>query len=806
MTDSAKNSDANSPEELILVLRALHSNEPMPLELTPIIQSVTMDLSKDLGNNFQYLKSVMKRHEPDIRRRWTAKTRNERRALLLKVSPHMPEKHRADLDLCEQEAFANSRQTSSLNDTLLWPYINLEDLCKTQPLLVFLNARAYDLPWTFAASEQFFSPFGQPRACPDHCNAYIGAHMLFTKHPSPGVYGHLEDNSTIMNNSSEDSIACCPRQGLHLLYVQQHIMAFLVACVREILHDKSEEALLSAPILTEDSRADVIDAVNKGSDHTVFADTVLLAPYRARSTVDFHRLRAYLAGLFNNAKDHVWALREDPSYMADTITDGWNHLTELILDTKGQVHWSVSQPYLKAKVARHLIREAYYDLAVFKTLYETTDRLCSLFKDGVVHDLHANYHAVQMIDIFAREIKIFLSRCIRLNTWSCPGMRHLYTRLQGPRQLDFKIKSHQTEDALENEPMLLFDNFSIDEEDEGEDLVFFFTLDRLDWTLPKYPKAQTVVSPTVSEKLGKLSIIAECMQQLRLWKSSPELQRFLDDHEGNCKERLDEKEGLPHFLKWFKAINNYTPLISAIDIPQGRLNYPVHHFSNRQNTEQMRAAENNLDAFWNHVDTFFAETAGQAQHDLIQPYLAGHMRRTPPWVDEKSSASEPVYVPLSKIFHDISKQVTGVFDRGTGVGHAKTKTHGAPSSAQTAATASSLDSNTKEQSEKLDHVKVEKRTFKTIKSIFGMHAQAGDVPKVVKWDEFKRTMIRTGFSAEKLQGSAWQFTPLGNTDVGRSIQFHEPHPDSDIPYALARRFGRRLERVYGWTRDTFQLA
>jgi hypothetical protein len=67
-------------------------------------------------------------------------------------------------------------------------------------------------------------------------------------------------------------------------------------------------------------------------------------------------------------------------------------------------------------------------------------------------------------------------------------------------------------------------------------------------------------------------------------------------------------------------------------------------------------------------------------------------------------------------------------------------------------------------------------------------------------------MVRLGFSAEKLQGSAWQFSPSSTSDVDRGIHFHEPHPDSAIPYIMARRFGRRLERVYGWNSDTFTLA
>jgi hypothetical protein len=67
-------------------------------------------------------------------------------------------------------------------------------------------------------------------------------------------------------------------------------------------------------------------------------------------------------------------------------------------------------------------------------------------------------------------------------------------------------------------------------------------------------------------------------------------------------------------------------------------------------------------------------------------------------------------------------------------------------------------------------------------------------------------MTRVGFAVEKLQGSAWQFTPSVDSNAERNISFHEPHPESDVPYVMAKRFGRRLGRVYGWSTDTFKLA
>lgn len=102
---------------------------------------------------------------------------------------------------------------------------------------------------------------------------------------------------------------------------------------------------------------------------------------------------------------------------------------------------------------------------------------------------------------------------------------------------------------------------------------------------------------------------------------------------------------------------------------------------------------------------------------------------------------------------------------------------------------------------------VDKRTYSVFRALLSASSDGiGEVAKSVKWTEFRRAMVRLGFSAEKLQGSAWQFIPLTDVGTKRSIQFHKPHPDSETTYVISKRMGRRLRRVYGWHGDTFALA
>jgi hypothetical protein len=53
-------------------------------------------------------------------------------------------------------------------------------------------------------------------------------------------------------------------------------------------------------------------------------------------------------------------------------------------------------------------------------------------------------------------------------------------------------------------------------------------------------------------------------------------------------------------------------------------------------------------------------------------------------------------------------------------------------------------------------------------------------------------------------GSVWTFSPT-KLKVETSINFHEPHPNGKIPFTVARRHGRRLNRSYGWHGGMFVL-
>lgn len=69
----------------------------------------------------------------------------------------------------------------------------------------------------------------------------------------------------------------------------------------------------------------------------------------------------------------------------------------------------------------------------------------------------------------------------------------------------------------------------------------------------------------------------------------------------------------------------------------------------------------------------------------------------------------------------------------------------------------------------------------------------------MKWQRFLEAMVDAGFAITQSAGSAVTF----RASNGNSIVFHRPHPDPVIDPVLLRIMGRRMNRRFGWTRESF---
>jgi hypothetical protein len=208
------------------------------------------------------------------------------------------------------------------------------------------------------------------------------------------------------------------------------------------------------------------------------------------------------------------------------------------------------------------------------------------------------------------------------------------------------------------------------------------------------------------------------------------------------------------------------------DPTDGKFEYSVHRRRNKQNVEIMRRSEANLDAFWEAVDQHYRSRNVGSQHDMVAHLLSSDrgIQRTPAWTEPdktkvSTNAPEYVYQPFSSVYHDPTKQVTGIFDRATFQEQAtKTKTRGTATQTNKAVPATPHETTQEEPI-----FTVDKRAHKVFKALF--HSPSNpDLPGEVPWPDFLHAMATMGFSDEKLHGSAWSFTPK-TIDIGveRSI-------------------------------------
>jgi hypothetical protein len=244
--------------------------------------------------------------------------------------------------------------------------------------------------------------------------------------------------------------------------------------------------------------------------------------------------------------------------------------------------------------------------------------------------------------------------------------------------------------------------------------------------------------------------------------------------------------------------------------PDAKFHYPADRRRSRGNVELLRSAEAALDAFWDAADDRFRQKAGKTPHDIVSGIIQErNLQRTPPYVERDHASKQRnssmtvdyIYVPIPNDLHEPTKQITGAFEKFSIGSASKSKTHGLASFSDDIERPGNPDN---QGSDHQPCFRLDKRACRVFRNLFHSpesRDQAGEIP----WADFLHAMVSTGFSAQKLQGSAWQFTPR-NLDVAHPIQFHEPHPTHKLPFTWARRFGRRLARTYGWRGDMFQLA
>ncbi|KAK5627740.1 hypothetical protein RRF57_003455 [Xylaria bambusicola] len=270
-------------------------------------------------------------------------------------------------------------------------------------------------------------------------------------------------------------------------------------------------------------------------------------------------------------------------------------------------------------------------------------------------------------------------------------------------------------------------------------------------------------------------------------------------------EHEDEIEGdYNATVKGLQDLLTFDPVFStmSLGIPtDGRFKYPAEKRRSESTVNAMRKAERALDKFWTEMQRDL-EKSGAMTPRLRNTFIRS-VERTPEWV-------EPIKCITPSIADASLNNFVAPFgglstehetnDVSIDQSKSKVKTRGIARATLTDVLEVPRPDIT-EPVEQQPLFKLDQRALKVFNSLF-FNPLASSRPGEIPWTEFLRAMHIIGFSAEKLQGSAWRFTP-SHVDAKCSIQIHQPHPGSKLPLVTARRIGRRLSKAYGWQGHIF---
>ncbi|KAL8668757.1 MAG: hypothetical protein Q9168_006626 [Polycauliona sp. 1 TL-2023] len=780
--------------------------------------SRTLEILPELFRQWVLLRSIMSQYELILNKRWLKKTVAQRRAMLLEISPHLPQTHRPEFAIFRNQSSPETPKLDRKGDTAMrYPQFNVEDLVRPKSLLLMLDSRSRNYPSLFATTD--FKTLRMAIKTGHLFPFYLRGYTMYFN--SGWDYGRIcswEDDPDAITKYHQ-GLAPDPGLGIMILQYQEYVVAFLVRCCRIVLHDIVLDDLCIASWRWKDTNANSVPAALPRLNDKICSDLmrtkertlteyILEAPYRVPDTSQFTRLKSLMEAKHHQVRDQLMLLREDPGYFAEFLQEACNHTFKSLDSRDYPMRFSSFSEDVRNESVGYLVYYSFYEPLFWKQISDFLDDLVdsytavrSQWKPGDVLPEQWTKAVFRLETILIRTIGIELALLPRYLA-AVPSFRP-HIRTSGGRTV---ISSFKDDDLLWLLVELL-NRISV----HGWRCELHILFQEIELLVANNRKQRERLTPSLLGMISSLSLATEVLRQLGL-------STFRDCNFFNCSETSEEErkvwvESKPGQLKTFYE-NFIKPANLAPLIPDLRVfDYPSEKPRTATSAAQMRNAEQALDKFWQMVDELCVSHTGTSNQAIVGDWIIPQdIQRTPSWIPILQSEVAPEVAPES---YDVQHALATLVERTERTVEApqpctpreKPKTRGQPAndSPYQPITSSNIDitnvgTTTEENTTLADpRIKIKKKAFSTFAALFGKPV-ADTLPGEIPWSDFKRAMVNVGFGAEKLQGSAWLFSSASG-----NIIFHEPHPESKMPMQWARRIARRLNRNFGWTMDTFVL-
>ncbi|KAJ3741754.1 hypothetical protein DFH05DRAFT_1402786 [Lentinula detonsa] len=788
------------------------------------IQKKAALYSQSIFQDRSELYSILNVHEETIRKRWAKKTVKQRETLLRSAYPEIPVMHRPDFWALRQETLEERRADGTkYRDAFLLPELNLEDLVKPKNILLLFNSRGRNSPDVFAfvdfekirlarTSEAVPIPFK------NECTIYLTGQNA----KSYGKLVYWNEGPDVFNDMA-NGVGMLPGAGLIVLESQYKLYKFLLQTAKTLIHDllplTNSEPARDPPSLDD---PDLLDL-----ELSSIAAYATGTTYRAPLRFDVKYLKRLAEAKVDQAQDHLWSLREDPSYFRDVALEYSEHRLEHLLTKSGARHPNLNTAWLWDQIFLSLIGNAYTSLLqwqLIKQQLEEVERLRTKYVSQITNQKALPSEYDDHMSHFQYFLQQFMItgpvKDLKMGAFGSPPMRPWFNRYpQDPNSTMIGIHSsamYQNSPSSVRPQVVELMSLLLDEKQSaimGRHII----LDEIDRLLRSDPKERACITSWVLNYLSEMSSISEILRQLEFHQprigcnttepltriTSPMKQR---DVRGRVMALVD-------------------PATSANNTPlgNGKFNYPVHKKASQAVVEQMRRAEAELDAFWAKFDGIVERRTGKKPNILLREFVdQREVERTPQWTSTPPLEPAPQRGPSNSAklqdkfaLLDLQQRTESTLRpelnglAGFPPKKQKTKTKATPTTAPDPPltplenSESQLAPNTSSIiTAKASNftISVPRRAYTVFTRLF-FTPSPDRTPGEVAWSDFVQAMVAAGCAVKRLMGSSWMFSRAQSDNM----IFHAPHPAANIPIHIVRKHGRRLARRWGWNIDLFGL-
>ncbi|CAK3984295.1 Hypothetical predicted protein [Lecanosticta acicola] len=646
--------------------------------------------------------------------------------------------------------------------------------------------------------------FSEDTGCSDHF-------MSFQAKFSPTGYGRVVHGSISKLKPTELKHVCRSTEGLLALEIQDSIYRFLLGCAKLILHDIQPAEFCTAPHqpMPEMPRPAGGEAYKSLSDHS------LEAPYRTPYKPDLERLKMLFESRRTSAEDHIWLLREDPSYFMDSLREWKEH--------GGSEKMCYCRDCWNREAGR-LVTDAFVSYIFFDDIYRKLSKMDPIdvqlkrVDDKKVRlNTNDENQWTALVELIEHALFMPLDS-LQDGLPTSPRLRNRYswTGPSGKEQWHMKSRSSKAEYRVDR---LFFALFS----DEQRGMHGFDALiQEVQYMIERDSEASQYIDAWIANQFSDLALLAE------LNKSIDAFAPYFDQNKAHmliARQRAAVDRAIERTRSAVVKLGASIKFVcSASDLAWDPLDkdeflYPVDKRPTKANIEQMRKAEESLDMFWWTLDEEVKDLSKMSLERTLDSRMfqpRGSLYRTKPWKEPIQLLSPET--PRKQVLGELDPNVPRVFesaphDNGTTPTRTfkeKIKTRGTPAAVDPRLDGhrgplEQLPTPPETPSKPAHNFKIPKKAFKILCALLPSPSSVLQQRCEIAWEEFLMAMQCIGLEPEKLYGSVWIFSPMEGEllkcDARRSIQFHEPKEvrrGQKIARPMVRTYGRRLKHAFGW--------